>query len=213
MLTKPNFKKVYFIFPIILGGAVFLYFHNIFSDDIPEYANTITSSFLGSLITMLVTYALLGQQLKSELQNKKDVKLYKERLDKFQRFIPVYMYILEQKKVSRSSLVELKKLCMSYMLISDTFVPATIMSYIEQLMVIGKHNPEDLTESDWDKFINWYANYFNEDKGSVDHECFITVEEIITYMRMTLDEEEANNAGMYINMEYMQKTTDIYLLD
>ena len=97
------------------------------------------------------------------------------------------------------------------MLISGPFVPSTVLSYIEQLMVIGKHNPEDLTESDWDKFINWYSNYFNKDKGTVDRDCFITVEEIVTHMRMTLDEEETHNDGMFENMEYMQKMTDIHL--
>ena len=99
---------LYYLLAILLSFGLYLFFGIFFEQQIPPYASTIASAFLGSIITVIITMILLNRQSEAEMAKERNVKLLETKIETYNDLIERVKNIMIKGSVSSNDVAEIQ---------------------------------------------------------------------------------------------------------
>ena len=140
-------RYVEFALVVLMFLLSFITFKNIFSQTQGgDYFQEVIAALIGTLLTVIITFILLGQQTKTEELKEQNVEVFKKRISRYEEMIQLLVDVREDGKVDEEEVRRLVKATYKLALVSSEETIFTLSQHIEKIVFDDK---EELEEGDY----------------------------------------------------------------
>ena len=179
---------------VILTVLMFVGFRILYQAPTSEYMKEVVAGFIGAVLTIVATAALLKSQSDNELRRDQSSEVFKAKLSTYNEFIDFLCLLLKDRRMSEKEKDEFVNRGLKISLFAGDDLVIQLAMFIRQVTFNKCIYFEDLTEEEVARWHRFYKDQTEQEAEYVDGFSypigFITVGSMISMLRSDLGESK-----------------------